>query len=419
MSLSPTKEPAPASTAPPVELSAGLTVLFACSVGIVVLSLYASQPLTGLIQSSFGFTSSQASLATTFTLLGYASGLLLLVPLTDLVENRMLIIATLAVDVLALACVAYAPNVQLFFVACYVSGVTASTIQMLVPFAAQLSPKAHSGRVVGNVMSGLMLGILLSRPIASLFAEIGGWRSFYISLAAIIAALAMLLAIILPQRRPSTSHGYASLIASMLTILQEEPILRRRAAYQALCMGAFGVFWTSVALRLSQPPFSLKQSGIALFALAGAAGAIIAPIAGRIGDRGWTRGGTLAAHVSIIIAMALAEVGGDAMFWAIPGVPASAALVMLGSAAVLLDLGVIGDQTLGRRAINLLRPEARGRVNGLFTGLFFFGAATGAGLSGIAWEHAGWLGVCLVGAVFGIAALAAFLTEHRVQRVPE
>jgi predicted MFS family arabinose efflux permease len=414
MSLNSAREPFPPAIAQRQELSAGLTALFALSVGVVVLSLYASQPIIGLIQSSFGLTTPKAGLVTTFTLLGYASGLLLLVPLTDLVENRRLIITTLAIDVVALAAVAHAPNVPLFFVACYVSGVTTSAIQMLVPVAAQLSPEARRGRVVGNVMSGLMLGILLSRPIVSLFAEIAGWRSFYSTLASIIAILAVLLSIVLPRRRPSTSHGYASLIASMLTILKEEPVLRRRATYQALCMGAFGVFWTSIALRLSQPPFSFSQSGIALFALAGAAGAVIAPIAGRIGDRGWTRGGTLAAHASVIVAMALAEAGGDAMFRASPGVPAGAALALLGAAAVLLDLGVIGDQTLGRRAINLLRPEARGRMNGLFTGLFFFGAAAGSGLSGLAWSYAGWSGVCLVGAAFGVAALATFLTERTV-----
>ncbi|PKU23874.1 MFS transporter [Telmatospirillum siberiense] len=407
------KKPVSATTVPPDKLSAGLMALFAFSVGVTVLSLYASQPLIGLIQADFGLTTSKAGLVTTFTLLGYASGLLLLVPLTDLVENRTLIVATLGVDAVALASVAYAPNLPLFFAACYLSGVTASAIQMLVPVAAQLSADAQRGRVVGNVMSGLMLGILLSRPIASLFAEIAGWRSFYITLAGVIAVLAVLLARVLPRRRPYASRGYGVLIASMLTILREEPVLRHRAAYQALCMGAFGVFWTSVALRLSQPPFSLNQSGIALFALTGAAGAFIAPIAGRIGDRGWTRGGTFAAHASIIIAMVLAELGGDAVFRAIPGVPAGAALVILSGAAVLLDLGVIGDQTLGRRAINLVRPEARGRMNGLFTGLFFFGAAAGSGLSGIAWAHAGWLGVCGVGTAFGIAALLASGTAFK------
>ncbi|ACA15422.1 major facilitator superfamily MFS_1 [Methylobacterium sp. 4-46] len=396
------------SAPPPISrsntMSAGLTVLFACAVGVVVLSLYASQPLIGLIGSSFSLSTSEASLVSTLTLLGYASGLFLLVPLTDLVENRTVIVVTLLVDVAALAAIALAPTPFLFLLASYVAGVTTSAIQMLVPVAAQLSPEAHRGRVVGNVMSGLMLGILLSRPAASWVAEFVGWRWFYGGLSLIIAALSMILATVLPVRKPATGTNYSALIGSMLTILREEPVLRRRASYQALCMGAFGVFWTSVALRLSDQPFSLGQTGIGLFALAGAAGAVVAPIAGRAGDRGWTRSATRLAHLAVIAAMILAGIGGDVLVGT-PFAPSWAPLAILVASAVLLDLGVIGDQTLGRRAINLLRPEARGRVNGLFTGLFFLGAAAGSALSGLAWVSFGWLGVCSVGLAFGCVTL--------------
>ncbi|OKO91501.1 MFS transporter [Bradyrhizobium sp. NAS80.1] len=406
--------PSPAGLDKTTEISGTLTLLFAIAVGVVVLSLYSSQPLVGLIGPSFGLNASEASLVTTLTLLGYASGLFLLVPLTDLVENRMVIVATLAVDVIALAAVACAPTTSLFLIACYVTGLTTSAIQMLVPVAAQLSAEARRGRVVGNVMSGLMLGILLSRPAASLVAEFAGWRWFYGVLAVIVAMLALVLMFVIPKRSPQTSTTYFRLIGSMWTILSEEPVLQRRALYQALCMGAFGVFWTSVALRLSAPPFSLDQTGIALFALAGAAGAIIAPIAGRAGDRGWTKGATRLAHLAVIGSMALAGIGGHELAPGASAVSANVALAILVAAAVLLDLGVIGDQTLGRRAINLLRSEARGRVNGLFTGLFFLGAAAGSAVSGLAWVYSGWSGVCAVGAVFGATALVVSLTERAV-----
>jgi predicted MFS family arabinose efflux permease len=399
------------------EISGGLTLLFAVAVGVVVLSLYSSQPLIGLIGPSFGLAASEASLVTTLTLLGYASGLFLLVPLTDLVENRTVIVTTLAIDVLSLAAVTCAPTPSLFLLACYVAGVTTSAIQMLVPVAAQLSPEARRGRVVGTVMSGLMLGILLSRPAASLVAEFAGWRWFYGLLAALVAMLTVVLMFVIPRRYPRASTSYPRLIGSMWTILREESVLQRRALYQALCMGAFGVFWTSVALRLSAPPFSLDQTGIALFALAGAAGAVVAPIAGRAGDRGWTRGATLLAHLAVIGAMALAVIGGDVLTLGTSAGSSNVALAILVTAAVMLDLGVIGDQTLGRRAINLLRPEARGRVNGLFTGLFFLGAAAGSGASGIAWVYLGWPGVCVVGAAFGGLALAVSLSERPSTKV--
>jgi MFS family permease len=187
--------------------------------------------------------------------------------------------------------------------------------------------------------------------------------------------------------------------------------LQRRAAYQALCMAAFGVFWTSVALRLAEAPFTLGQKGMALFAFAGAAGAVIAPVAGRWGDKGRTRSGTIFAHLGIILAMILAEIGGE--FWdRLSGSP-TLALALLVAAAILLDLGVIADQTLGRRAINLLRPEARGRINGLFTGLFFLGAGAGSALSGVALVEAGWRGICVLGLVFALLALGLVFTESR------
>ena len=412
MSSISTIKPGQGSAEASSEISSGLTFLFAVAVGVVVLSLYSSQPLIGPIGPSFGLDASAAGLVTTLTLLGYASGLFLLVPLTDLIENRNLIVATLAVDIVALVAVACAPTPSLFLAASYVVGVTTSAIQMLVPVAAQLSSEARRGRVVGNVMSGLMLGILFSRPAASLITEFAGWRWFYGVLAAIVTVLATVLAFVLPRRRPVTTTSYPRLIGSMWTILLEQPILQRRATYQALCMGAFGVFWTSVALRLSASPFSFGQKEIALFSLAGAAGAIVAPIAGRAGDRGWTRQVTHLAHLAVMGSMVLAEVGGDILARA-PAAWPEVALAILVAAGVVLDLGVISDQTLGRRAINLLPPELRGRVNGLYTGLFFLGAAAGAGASGVAWAYLGWPGVCAVGAAFGGAALAISLTEPR------
>lgn len=387
--------------------SAGLTLLFAVSVGITVLALFASQPLVGPIGRTFGLGGGLSGLVTTLTLLGYSGGLFLLVPLTDMAENRRLIVRTLWADVIALAAAALAPSAGPFLAASFAIGVTTSAIQMLVPVAAALAPPEARGRVVGNVMSGLMLGILLSRPAASLVTGLAGsWRVFYAGTAILIALLAVALARLLPQHRSEARTGYGALIGSLVRLLADEPALRRRAAYQALCMGAFGAFWTSVALRLAAPPFSLGQGGIGLFALTGAAGAVIAPIAGRLGDRGRTRAATFAAHGAVIAAMLVACWAGTAH-----GAAPVVRLGALAASAVLLDLGVIGDQTLGRRIVNLLRPEARGRVNGLYTGIFFLGSAAGAALSGVAWSHGGWTAVCGTGLGFAGVALVLFLTE--------
>jgi predicted MFS family arabinose efflux permease len=390
------------------------TLLIAVAVGVIVLNLYASQPLIELIGSEAGLSSASASLIPTLTMLGYATGLFLVVPLTDLLENRRLIAFSLAACVVTLLLFSIATTTALLLITSFFVGLTTSGIQMLVPMAALLAPPAARGRVLGNVMSGLMLGILFSRPAASLVADFANWRTFYRITAGLIALLALILARALPERRPAPGSNYLGLLASMWSLLRQEPLLRLRAMTQACCMAAFGIFWTCVAIRLSAAPFNLTQRGIAAFALAGAAGAIIAPLAGRAGDRGWTGTATLVAHASVLVAMLLAATAGAGLLGFTIAVHSSTALALLVASAVLLDSGVIADQALGRRAINLLRPEARGRLNGVFTGTFFIGGAIGAAISGIAWARGGWSVVCLVAAGFGLLALALFAAGRKI-----
>ncbi|MDL2404942.1 MFS transporter [Rhizobium calliandrae] len=286
-------------------------------------------------------------------------------------------------------------------------GAACSAIQILVPIAATMTPPEHRGRVIGNVMSGLMVGILLSRPLASLVADIWGWRSFYAVSAAALALLTATLAPRLPERQPLVRSSYVSLIASLWHLLHDEAVLRIRALTAALVMASFGLFWTAVALRLAQPPFSLGQAGIAMFALVGAGGAVATSPFGRMGDRGWTRVATTVSHLILIGAMTLSAWAGEAK-----ASQPVISLVLLGAGAVMLDVGVTGDQTLGRRAINLLRPEARGRINGLFVGIFFLGGAVGSALAGTASSWGGWTAVCATGAVFGAAALLTGLATR-------
>lgn len=388
------------------------TLVLTLSVGVAVLPLFAAQPLVGLIGPDLGISDAFAGLAPMMTLLGYASGLLLLVPLTDLLENRKVIVRTLGLGVVAAAGVAVASTPVLTFAALFAVGATTSAIHMMVPVAAAMTPEATRGRTIGTIMSGLMIGILMSRPCASLAARLFGWRDSFVLDAALLFVTALVLRFILPRRQPIAGPSYGRLIASLGEFLRDEPVLRRRAAYQTLCMGSFSVFWTAVAFRLSAPPFDLGQIGLAIFALAGVGGAIIAPVAGRLGDRGYTRPVTRLAHLTVIVAQLLAGMFGTGWLGFDPAAHPALAIGVLACAALLLDIGVIADQTLGRRLVNLLRPEARGRMNGLFTGLFFLGASTGSALSGIVWSSWGWSGVCLAGAAYGAAALALTCTDR-------
>jgi predicted MFS family arabinose efflux permease len=383
-------------------------LLFALATAVIVQGLYVAQPLVGVIAHSLGLPAAVVSLVATLALLGYALGLFLLVPLCDLVENRRLVLATLAINALALLVAALPVSAPIFLAASLLVGFSATVIQMLIPLAAAMTTEAQRGRVIGNITSGMMLGIMLSRPLASVIAGYLGWHASYAVLTAAIVVLSFALARSMPSLPPRQRMAYPALLSSLAALWRTEPLLRERALSVALCFGAFSAFWGMVALRLAAAPFGLHANGIALFALAGVSGAISAPLAGRLGDAGKARTATLAAHVCVVLATLLAWLGGNAGLFA----STTLALATLVLAAILLDAGTIGDLTLGRREINLLRPEARGRINGLYTGVFFVGGAAGSALAGLAWARAGWNGTCLAALGFGLAALVSGLRRR-------
>ena len=392
-----TLSPRMVSTADGVTLP--LILLFAFATGVIVTNLFAPQTLVGLIGTSFGLSPSSAGLTVMAPLLGYSAGLFFLVPLADLVENRKLVLLVLSAAVVAAGASALAPGIATLLVAFFVLGMTCSVIQVLVPIAAALATPERRGGVIGDVMSGLMIGILLSRPLASFVAAHWGWRFFYGTSALAMALTGILLAFRLPRRMPLATTRYPALVASLWTLFRRERVLRQRSLTAGLVMAAFSVFWSAVALRLEQAPFALGQNGIALFALVGAGGACATSLFGRLGDRGHTHVATLASHGLLIATMGLAAWAGWGEHSRL--VP----LLAMGASAFLLDFAVTGDQTLGRRAVNLLNPEFRGRLNGIFVGLFFVGGAVGSALSGPLFAQGGWTAICAAAALFGFLAL--------------
>lgn len=387
------------------------TPLFAAAVGLIVVNLFGIQPLIAEIAASIGWTTATTGLLVTATLVGYGIGLLLLMPLTDLQDNRALVSRTLWGAVASLALTTLARSGQLLMLAAFAIGLTSTVIQMLIALAGRLAADHRRGRVLGDIMIGLNLGILLSRPAASLIAAQWGWRAFYGASAVATGVLAIVLPRVMPTFAPTHMESYGALLGSYGRLLRTEPLLRRRAATQALLMAAFTLFWTAVALRLGAAPFYLSQNGIGIFALCGAAGVVAAPVAGRLADRGLVRLGTLLAHgcaaTGLLLALASAL---------LPGLSVPVMLAMLVAAALLLDFGAIGDQALGRYLVNTLAPDIRGRVNGLYTGAFFFGAAVGGGLAGVAWAFAGWMGVSVLALGFVASAALIFLWPDRASR---
>ncbi len=403
------------TAAPNVGLSSSRVVFFAIVVGVFVFNVFASQVLAGSIAADLGLAATHANWISTVTALGYALGLLLIVPLADRVENRRLVVSMAVICAGALSVAGFSNEPALFLVGCFISGAASSLIQILVPLVGSLTPAAHRGRVLGNVMSGLMLGIMLSRPLASLVGERFGWRAVYLMAALLVGLTILPLRAALPERKPASSAGYRAVVASLGTLLRSEPLLRSNAITAALVMGAFNVFWTAIASRLASAPFHLSARGMAVFGLVGMTGAVSAPIMGRLGDRGLTRVASIAADLSVIGALLPALLSGGVLGSASPVLGVAG----LAAAAILLDFGVVGDQTLGRRAINMLAASAIGRRNGLFVGIFFLGGAAGSAIVGPALALAGWSGVCVAGAAFGSAALLVSSVFTRTSATPE
>ena len=378
--------------------------LLATATGLVVANLYYAQPLIGLISHATRLDPGAAGLIVTLTQIGYCLGLLFIVPLGDLVENRRLIFVALLASALALLAASITSSAPLFLLAAFCIGLGSVAAQIQVPFAAHLSRPETRGQSVGKVMSGLLLGIMLARPVSSLVTDALGWHAIFMLSAAGMTALAFLLRSRLPLREPEGGMHYFELLASMWHLLKTTPILRRRAAYQACMFGAFSLFWTCVSLELTGPDFELSQTGVAIFALVGVAGAIASPIAGRRADHGKSRSNT-------IIALSLAAVA-----FLLPLLLHVNRVVDLGilvTASILLDAGVSANLVTGQRAIFALPPEIRSRLNGLYMALFFMGGALGSSLGGWMFAAHGWQGVLLTGLAFPCVALALFSTERR------
>ena len=374
---------------------------FAVACGLTVANIFYAQPLIGLIGPSLGMPLGQVGLIVTLTQVGYGAGLLFLVPLSDVLENRRLVMNALVVVALGLLGVAGSHSATTFLLSSFVVGVFAAATQILVPFASHLAPQEARGRVVGNVMAGLLGGVMLARPFSSYVAATFGWRAVFFCSAGLMLLLAIFLREVLPQRWPRAPLSYGNILRSLPRLAAHTPILQRRAFYQAMMFAAFNVFWTGVPLLLAHD-FAMGQRGIALFTLAGAAGALSAPIAGRLADRGKTRPATGLALLSALIALLI---GSAAV------VAHSLALLVL--AALLLDAAVQVCQVLSMRTIYTLAPESRGRFNGLFIAAAFVGGATGSGLAPAVYTFQGWSTLACVGVVFVIAALTLFVFELR------
>lgn len=390
----------PAEHAAPDRGPGGWLILaFAVACGVTVANLYYAQPLVGSIAESFGLDLSNAGVMLTMVMFGYVLGLLFLAPLGDLVENKSLILITLGALVASLMIAAFASSVAVFIVASLLVGVSAVGTQMILPVVAHLAPERRRGQIVGTVMSGLLFGILLARPVATMVAGSFGWRAVFLMSAVLMCGVMVLMTIALPRRRPEHSLTYIRLIRSLGHLAVSTPVLGWRGTYQCLLFGSFSMFWTSMPLVLEQPPFSFGYVAMSVFLLSGASGAFVAPLAGRMADRG---------HADLASALAmLLVIASFALTWAAGHCSGALSIALFVIAGILIDAGTQSNVVMGQRAIYALPAQARSRLNALFLACAFFGGTIGAAVSGFAVAHGGTTAIALIG--IGAATLALIL----------
>ncbi len=381
-------------------LSGALVLIMATATGAAVANLYYAQPLLDTIGRAFGIATHTAGLIVTMTQIGYALGLMFLVPLGDLMERRRLVVTVTVFTSAALAFAAFAPGIGWFITASLIIGVSSVVAQILVPYAAHLAPDHLRGRVVGRVMSGLLIGILLARTVSGVLSDAFGWRSVYWLAAALMLVQAAVLARALPRDEPVERMGYAALLRSVLQLVRDEPVLRRRIVYGALVFATFSALWTALPFLLARPPYGYGDGVIGAFGLLGVAGAATASLAGHLHDRGATRRAT-----GMFLAVLLASFVVMGTF--------STSLVALAIGIVLLDAGVQGTQILNQSAIYQLRPEARSRLTTAYMTCYFAGGAAGSAGAAFAFAAAGWRGVAALGMSLPGLALLYWATGRR------
>ncbi|WP_184859270.1 MFS transporter [Acidovorax soli] len=388
-----------------VQLPTSRVLLLATGAGLGVASLYYSQPMLGVLGADLGASAQAVGQVPTLTQLGYALGILLLAPLGDRFDRRRIIVAKAAALVAALLLAALAPSIGVLLAASLAIGITATMAQDIVPAAATLAPTAHRGKVVGMVMTGLLLGILLSRVVSGFVAEHFSWRGMFLAAAVAVSAIAVATWRSLPRFPATTTLPYGQLLASLATLWRQHATLRRAALAQGLLSVGFSAFWSTLAVMLHGAPFHLGSTAAGAFGLAGAAGALAAPLAGRLADRtGPERVVRWGAGVAALSFAAMA---------AAPWIPPTAQLCLLVLCTIGFDLGVQAALISHQTMVYGIDPGARSRLNAVLMTGMFIGMATGAALGSLLLAAWGWMAVTLLATTTSLAALAVRMATRR------
>ncbi|CZW18980.1 MFS transporter [Enterobacter hormaechei] len=386
-------------------LSPALILLMSVATGLAVASNYYAQPLLDTIARAFDLSASSAGFIVTAAQLGYAAGLLFLVPLGDMFERRMLIVSMTLLAAGGMLITASSQSLTMIIIGTALTGLFSVVAQILVPLAATLASPEKRGKVVGTIMSGLLLGILLARTVAGLLASLGGWRTVYWVASVLMVIMALALWRGLPKVKQENHLNYPQLLASVFSLFTRDKLLRTRAVLGCLTFANFSILWTSMAFLLAAPPFNYSEGVIGLFGLAGAAGALGARPAGGLADKGKSHMTTSAGLVLLLLSWAAIWYGHVSVLALIVGI-------------LVLDLTVQGVHITNQTVIYRVKPDARNRLTAGYMTSYFIGGAAGSLISASAWQHAGWTGVCAIGAIVAaINLLVWWRGYHRQEAI--
>jgi len=395
----------PAAASPSASLPASLVLLLATGAGLGVASLYYSQPMLGVLAADIGASTRAIGFVPTLTQFGYAMAILLLAPLGDRYDRRRIILIKVAVLCAALLAAGAAPSISMLLLASLAIGISATLTQDIVPAAAALAPESSRGKVVGMVMTGLLLGILLSRVVSGFVAEHFGWRSMFVAAAVGIALVGAALWRGLPKFEATTQLAYGALLASVGKLWRQHGALRRAALSQALLAVGFSAFWSTLAVMLHGAPFHLGSAVAGSFGLAGAAGALAAPLAGKLADRHGPEMVTRLGAGTVVLsfaAMALA-----------PLMPTHAQLWLLVISTIVFDLGFQATLIAHQTIVYGIEPGARSRLNAVLVTGIFLGMATGSALGALLLAQWGWMAVIALATLSAAGALMLRLLGAR------
>ncbi len=384
----------------PAPLDRRLVWLLAVACALSIANLYYVQPLLAEMGRSFRLSVNQIGGVATLMQLGFATGLLLVVPLGDRLNRRTLIVSMLCVVTLALLVITLAPTVTVLAAAGFLLGFATVVPQVIVPLAASLAAPFERGRVIGTVMSGLLIGILLARTVSGMIGAYLGWRAVYGCAAVMMIVLALILRLLLPEERQRSAMSYWHLLCSLGSLVRSEPVLREAAVFYALSFGAFSAFWVTLIFFLQTPPYHYGSAVAGLFGLVGVAGAFSASYVGRLADRLPIRYVTGIALLIVLLSFLCMWLTGYWLWGLIPGV-------------ILLDLGPQGTHVSNQTRVYSLNPDARNRFNTVYMVTGFIGGTLGSYLGTWGWSLAGWNGVCSVGSLMLVAALAVYAINSK------